>query len=418
MGLLEHEVALPNRREDEINGIIDRRECGIRRVCFLLGAGVSLSAGFPSTDAITNRVRGREGAIRKNGGTYSWSSNPAGIHCHDDGPDRAQQLIEAVADMPWDANQSPNYEDLYYAVNEIYEHLRGNYDNPCLEPLIIQLLDKVDWSGLDQNSRKGLQDAALEACDLIRSVVDQSLSGCPCSTHLNLLTDVICAKQFQRVDIFTLNHDCHIETALQKAKLPYEDGFRPTEDEDAQVWSRACFDQDSSYVTLCKLHGSVDWHRMQISGCFEDVLIRTRGNIDYVKLDLPQGEMCSYSPCGNPQILVGRHNKILSYTNAWYLELYYCFTRRLERADILIVSGYSFGDKGINGAIIRGFASCDPRKLLIVIDPSEKSELLEKARYAIASKWSLLESRGLLKHMPRPFDSVNLEDLQSVMTPR
>ena len=103
MGLLEHEVASPNRREDEINGIIDRRECGLRRVCFLLGAGVSLSAGFPSTDAITNRVRGREGAIRNTGGTYSWSSDPAGIHRHGDGPDCAQQLIETVADMPWGA---------------------------------------------------------------------------------------------------------------------------------------------------------------------------------------------------------------------------------------------------------------------------------------------------------------------------
>lgn len=411
-------MALPNNREDEMNGMIDRRKCGPRRVCFLLGAGVSLSAGFPSTDAITNLVRGREGAIRKNGGTYSWPSSPAGIHRHGDEPDCAQQLIETIADMLWGADQSPNYEDLCYVVNEIYEHLRGNYDNPCLEPLIGQLLGKADWGGLDQNSRKGLQDAALEACKLIRTAVAQSLSGHPCSTHLNLLTDVIRAEQFQRVDIFTLNHDCHIETALQKAKLPYEDGFRPTEDEDAQVWSRARFDQDSSYVTLCKLHGSVDWHRMQISGCFEDVLIRTRGNIDEVKLNLPQDEMRSYSPCGNPQILVGRHNKILSYTNDWYLELYYCLTRRLERADVLIVSGYSFGDKGINGAIIRGFASCDPRKLLIVIDPSEKSELLEKARYAIASKWSLLESRGLLKHIPCPFDSVSLKDLQSVMIPR
>ncbi len=411
-------MVLSNRREDEINGIIDRRECGPRSVCFLLGAGVSLPAGFPSTYAITDRIRGRKGAIQNTGGIYSRSSNPAGIHRHGDGPDCAQQLIETVADMPWGANHSPNYEDLHYAVNEIHEHLSGNYDNPCLEPLIGQLLDKVDWGGLDQDSREGLQDAALEACDLIRSVVAQLLSGRPCSTHLDLLTDVIRAEQFERVDIFTLNHDCHVETALQKAKLPYEDGFRPTEDEDAQVWSRACFDQDSSYVTLCKLHGSVDWHRMQISGCFEDVLIRTQGNIDHLNLNLPQGEMRSHSPYGNPQILVGRHNKILSYTNDWYLELYYCFTRRLERADILIVSGYSFGDKGINGAIIRAFAPCDPRKLLIVIDPAEKSELLEKARYAVASKWGLLESRGLLKHMPRTFDSVNLEDLQSVMTPR
>lgn len=394
--------------------MIDRRECGPRRLCFLLGAGVSLSAGFPPTDTITDRVCGREGRILNVGGTYRWSPTPAEGHPRGSVPDPGQRVIEIVADMLWRGKQSPNYEDLYYAVNELHEHLTYNYDNPCLESLIARLMDKADWSDLDRDPRKGLKDAMSKACNLIRSVVARSLSRDPEPTDLNLLTDIIHAQQFQRVDIFTLNHDCHIETALQEAKLAYEDGFRETGHEDVHVWSRACLEQDSSYTTVCKLHGSVDWYRAQIEGyCLEDVLIRTRDDIEHLgQLELPQGRTRPYISPDDRQILVGRHNKILSYTNGWYLELYYWFKRRIEHADVLVVSGYSFGDKGINSAIIDAFAPRDPRKLLIVIDTSDESALLEKARYAIAGKWNMLKSRGLLTYVQRGFGSVEFEDLQ------
>lgn len=394
--------------------MIDRRECGARRLCFLLGAGVSLSAGFPPTDTITDRVCGREGRILNVGGTYSWSPTPADGHPRGSVPDPGQRVIEIVADMLWRGKQSPNYEDLYYAVNELHEHLTYNYDNPCLEPLIARLMEKADWSDLDRDPREGLRDAVSEACNLIRSVVARSLSRDPEPTDLNLLTDIIHARQFQRVDIFTLNHDCHIETALQEAKLAYEDGFRRIGHKDVHAWSRDYLEQDSSYVTVCKLHGSVDWYRAQIEGyCFEDVLIRTRDDVEHLgQFELPQGRTRPYISPDNRQILVGRHNKILSYTGGWYLELYYWFKRRIEHADVLVVSGYSFGDKGINSAIIDAFAPRDPRKLLIVIDTSDESALLEKARYAIAGKWNMLKSRGLLTYVQRGFGSVKLEDLQ------
>ena len=400
--------------------MIDRRECGTRRLCFLLGAGVSVSAGFPPTDTITNRVRGKEPIIRGINETHIWSRTAANRHVHGDGADRAGEAIETVADMLWGGNQCPNYEDLYFAVNEIYEHLRYNYDNPCLEPLIAGLMEKVDWGDVNRDPREGLEDAASEACDLIRSVVARSLSGTPEPTHLNLLIDIIRARQFQRVDIFTLNHDRHIETALQEAKLAYEDGFRPIGHKDVHAWSRAHLEQDSSYVTLCKLHGSVDWYRAQIEGyCFEDVLIRTRDDVEHLgQFELPQGRTRPYISPDDRQILVGRHNKILSYTGGWYLELCYWFKRRLEHADVLVVSGYSFGDKGINSAIIDAFAPCDPRRLLIVIDPSDESDLVKKARYAIAGKWNTLKSRGRLTYVQCDFGSVKLDDLRDAATPR
>mgnify|MGYP000862527214 CR=1 FL=1 len=400
--------------------MIDRRKCATRRLCFLLGAGVSVSAGFAPTDTITNRVRSKEPIICGTNETHIWSPTAANRHVHGDGADRARQVIETVAAMLWGGNQCPNYEDLYFAVNEIHEHLRYNYDNPCLEPLIAGLMEKVDWGDVDRDPREGLEDAASEACDLIRSVVAQWLSGTPESTHLNLLIDIIRARQFQRVDIFTLNHDCHIETALQEAKLAYEDGFRPIGHKDVHAWSRAHLEQDSSYVTLCKLHGSVDWYRAQIEGyCFEDVLIRTRDDVEHLgQFELPQGRTRPYVSPDDRQILVGRHNKILSYTGGWYLELYYWFKRRLEHANTLVVSGYSFGDKGINSAIIDAFAPCDPSRLLIVIDPSDESDLVKKARYAIAGKWNTLKSRGRLTYVQCDFGSVKLDDLRDAATPR
>jgi len=70
------------------------------------------------------------------------------------------------------------------------------------------------------------------------------------------------------------------------------------------------------------------------------------------------------------------------------------------------VSGYSFGDKGIKRSDYSCVCAVRPTQTADSDRPAEKSELLEKARYAVASKWGLLESRGLLKHMRRTFDSV------------
>jgi len=51
-------------------------------------------------------------------------------------------------------------------------------------------------------------------------------------------------------------------------------------------------------------------------------------------------------------MLVGGFNKILNYTGGVFADLFCAFRSALYRTTELVISGYGFGDKGVNRAII------------------------------------------------------------------
>lgn len=64
------------------------------------------------------------------------------------------------------------------------------------------------------------------------------------------------ARNFDVVDIFSLNHDLLIEKQLENETIPYADGFGEA-DGDATLFNSSWNNQTSG-VRLFKLHGSVD----------------------------------------------------------------------------------------------------------------------------------------------------------------
>ena len=49
-----------------------------------------------------------------------------------------------------------------------------------------------------------------------------------------------------------------------------------------------------------------------------------------------------------PEMLIGTFDKMLEYTMGIYADLFAGFRAGLRRLDILVISGYSFSDKGVN----------------------------------------------------------------------
>jgi hypothetical protein len=171
-------------------------------------------------------------------------------------------------------------------------------------------------------------------------------------------------------DIVTLNHDTVIERALSKAGIAFADGFIRSATGDWS-WDARAFDRTG--VRLLKLHGSVTWRR-EIQG--ERRLLRVDGSESRSRAEDwfdPQFEL-----------LAGTHNKILQYSRGHYGDLHCLFRGSLARADRLVVAGYGFRDKAINGMLIEWMS--DRAHRVVIVHPAP-DELRATARPAVQRAW-------------------------------
>ena len=152
--------------------------------------------------------------------------------------------------------------------------------------------------------------------------------------------------------------------------------------------------QNEKY-NLIKLHGSIDWFTFSDGKNNTDIFKVPLDNnlpIDrYYEIDdrLVLGDIL-------PKFLIGSFNKLNSYLGGLYEIFYDLLKKRIDNAEFLIVSGYSFGDKGINTRITQFLSSSESKKLIIVhpdkeslksnargsfhinILPNSKTEIIEK----------------------------------------
>ena len=75
----------------------------------------------------------------------------------------------------------------------------------------------------------------------------------------------------------------------------------------------------------------------------------------------------------------------------------------------LVISGYGFGDKGINSYITNWIYNVFPRRL-IVIHP-DPGALAQDARGAIAAKWSSWQSSDVLRTIAHTAEDVSWAEL-------
>jgi hypothetical protein len=83
--------------------------------------------------------------------------------------------------------------------------------------------------------------------------------------------------------------------------------------------------------------------------------------------------------------LVGTFNKIRDYSLRPYFDLQATFRRQMDKVDYLMVSGYSFGDKGVNAVLSEWMDASTHSKLLVL--HADGDQLLEQARGAIRYLW-------------------------------
>lgn len=360
---------------------------------FLLGSGISVDAGMPCVAKIGARVFSGDGVIRHSDETY-YLADPGGPN-YDHYQARAEptihfvQRLREVADRYFAEvldERSANYEDVANLAKQIADAISGEYENPALLPLLAELRD--DAGGLRE-----LEELANEAHGYIRDTVSCMLGRRVDHTfrvdHLAAMTDG--CRALGSVDLFELNHDRVLESALAKAGIAVSDGFtRP--DGEVVFWTGE-FDQPIRHF---KLHGSVTWFaRIVPDEPWRGPVVARSTTDDPYHERSAAGELLAFPGDGRPVLLTGTFDKQLAYDSTVFADQHDRFHESLRRADAIVVIGYGFRDKAINSRLIGWMQGSRDRRLVVV--HRDVAELVAGARGAIGLHWDGWISDGRLR---------------------
>jgi hypothetical protein len=351
------------------------------RIGFILGAGVSIPAGMPDTSELTTRALHVDNyTLRTSGAFLKALPGLPGAVGWETKRERLKSFLNLVrvqchsyfASEKTNA-RDVNYEDLFFAANQLDEHLSAEYENPAMEPFAQLLADQPEIAGREQ-----LKEIASLTCDYIQDVVAIELGpgwGPQPLGHLGCLIDAARDPSFNGCDVFTLNHDLLIESTLVHEGIKFVDGFGPP-DKDVAWWQPTVFNYKSRRYFL-KLHGSVNWLQ------YDGRLAKSLGS-DSEHAHTADGKMLPI-PDRSAKVLLGTFNKIRDYFMRPYFDLMATFRRQMEKIDSVIVSGYSFRDKGVNAVLSQWMRAVARRKILILHANGE--QCVAEARGAIRNLW-------------------------------
>lgn len=189
---------------------------------------------------------------RKRIGLLVGAGAPAGIIP----PGSDKPLIPAVAgltDMVMEA-----LKDKY---GKTLEAVQAEIENPNIENILsrirtlAEVIGKTKVHDLDGEGHKGLSEAI---CTQIGKIVNQPLYD-GTSPYTEFVTWISGMGREHAVEIFTTNYDLLFEQALERARVPYFDGFSGSSEPFFDPSSVANNDLPARWTRLWKLHGSLGW---------------------------------------------------------------------------------------------------------------------------------------------------------------
>jgi hypothetical protein len=200
---------------------------------------------------------------------------------------------------------------------------------------------------------------------------------------LDLLRQFAVRPDVTELDVCTLNHDLLIEQYLTAPpnKTEFNDGFHAQENPGVRSFDYANFNT-STKVRLFKLHGSINWYCANPKPG-EVASPRIRIPLSGNPWDCEDDRFKLKSPM--PVLLTGTHNKHAAYGSFIFADLNHWFHRLLMEHDTVLISGYGWGDSGIN-----------QRLLEWVLLSSKNRMVLMQKEDEISFKDSLRESLSIL----------------------
>lgn len=397
----------------------------MRNITYLLGSGISIPSKFPSVMEITNRILSGDNIIRHTDGTYYISPpDPAGSYIpYDIATIRNAKLVNRILIelnlyYLYDFFHTSNYEEIFYVLNQIHEDNYREYENPIIKPFVDKLLPDIakiaTFSYSSSDEPWDYSKLFFESVNYIRDVVWRMLqidieSG---NASLNCIVDSLKDTENQNVNLFTLNHDLLLEDICKQNGIIFNNGFG-LHINDIAYWHPRFIGDGKSKINIIKLHGSINWFQFPPNNLVNSLeAIGIPQNSDIRHLHDVNGNIISpYG--GRPVFLMGTFNKILSYSNSIFAELFTIFRGNLNETNEMIVSGYSFNDKGVNSQIVEWMSS-SPDKRMIVIH-KEPEVLWQKARGAIRKNVDLWTQQGKIIILKAFIQEVSWKDIKKLL---
>jgi hypothetical protein len=378
----------------------------------LVGSGISYASGMPGVDEMTDAVLNGKWFQHTDETFISGLPYVARVN---DPTSFVQEFLrrlkpEADRSHPL-SGRSGNYEDLYFLAEQIAENAQGQIDNPAILPFV-EALAKQNKE-LTDSLHNSLGKLAELACDFIRCVVWNLLSASKSIRGLDLIESLARAAAIQRLDIVTLNHDLVIERFLAEKQLPFVDGFTDPEG-DVRYFDPARFESVSK-VRLFKMHGSINWFRFRA----------TEGDVLSDRMGIVSGTKPDHAKDRNgrpllrvdviPQILAGTHLKATQYGFGIYAEMHFWFHRLLRQHRIIAMSGYGWGDRGINGRLMEWLHSPEDRSLVLMDQKME--DLVSFSRSPLWHRYGPLVEAGRIIPIKKWMQDVSFDEVWGRLMP-
>ena len=379
-------------------------ECD-QQVTFLIGAGVSVAVGMPTTTDITGAVLNDQFGIHSTGEVLYRPQQPNGLI------DRLrfsttclyQKFLRGLRDrirhqklrVDGLAGTCVNYEDLYYIVYTLYEHLTGEAWDPLADEYWLQISDELPRevrSVLDSEGPSWLHCCLVFLRGAVAALLLATENNSLNLRRLRLFSQ--CARKAAKARVFTLNHDTVLERYLRIEGVSFYDGLAPCDGE-IQWLDLEAYKRNKAPLHLYKLHGSTRWYPWR---CNEDGQPVVQLGYSCSKALMPQDDKGrSWSRGGGPDpnsiILVGTLNKAASYQWPPFPKLLDIFVRILNNTCTLIICGHSLGDRFIRGHLANWLRG-DPQRRIILIDPYA-SAIAQRINWTVLPRAITVVDKGI-----------------------
>jgi hypothetical protein len=356
-----------------------------------LGSGVSVPSGLPTVEKLTRSLYQRayheDGYVHFSPGKYRDQGQKS-----EDVIWRIRQLLRLLSRhdkrdikragyIPANTKSSgaifrglTSYEDLFYLCEQMGFWSDGRVDNSLVTPMMELIEKKAGELLIKGNVMTRLSDLGLlaeKACHFIESVVAGELNHTKHIVGFDLILELATAPDVEQLNIVTLNHDALIEKFLFEKSVDFVDGFGERHG-DVRWYKDHVYDMDHTKVRIFKLHGSVNWHSVVVAGRIKQVIF-LGDDIEHIKDGSGKELRFLYRM---PSFLTGI-NKAVAYQRGIYAEMHFRFHQILRQCEVIVMSGYGWGDTAINFRLDTWFDQC-PRNTLIHLH-EKPSELMNKS---------------------------------------
>ncbi|NQT65904.1 MAG: SIR2 family protein [FCB group bacterium] len=363
----------------------------MKKISFLFGSGISLSANLPDVNTITKDLLTKDPFNNNNIDKITDLSQEK--------IKNYKKFLKKLSNYCIALNLNNTYEDLYYFTESIQKSLclkeYGDFFvNFFIESIKYDIPKLIDEKKLKENKNDISFSFGQFIFDLniyIQKFVAYKLQNIGNSEPINRFLNMLLKEEDSNYDLFTLNHDILLETGLIE-KPNYNTGFGKN-----NKFSIDNFKNTSYRFNIFKLHGSINWNRIR-----DD---KGKDHIYITDPDKPADDHLNPTP----NFIMGTFNKYEKYTFGIPYDLFHEFRVRLAKIKTLHICGYGFHDQGVNLILLEWMERDSDNEIHIFHE--DRNSLIGDSNVFVGWKWEKRIANGQIKIIEKYFEKIEWEEI-------